>query len=97
MDAPAPPPLGQRDTFESTGRGECDEIIDLEKFGPIAQNRFGPRDGTGVELFYSIQVAPCLNVTPDVQFLRPGRHAIATDDAFVYGLRVNRKLQGKAQ
>ena len=63
-----------------------------DEFGQIAQNKFGPRDGTGVELFYNFQVTPWLNVTPDIQFIRPGWGAVATDDLFVYGLRVNMKL-----
>ena len=62
------------------------------KFGPLVQIPLGPRDATGVELFYNIQVTPWLNVTPDVQFIRPGLGAIATDDAFIYGLRVNMAL-----
>ncbi len=62
------------------------------EFGPILQNAFGPIDGTGVELYYNFQVTPWLNVTPDIQFIRPGLAGIATDEAFVYGLRVNMKL-----
>lgn len=58
------------------------------QFGPIPQALFGPRDGTGVELFYNIQARPWLNVSPGVQFIRPGGGGIA-DDAFVYGLRIN--------
>jgi len=59
-----------------------------DEFGPLPQFLFGPRDGTGVEVYYNFQVNPWLNVTPDLQFLRPEAGAIA-DDAFVYGLRVN--------
>jgi porin len=62
------------------------------EFGPILQTAFGPVDGTGVELYYNFQVTPWLNVTPDIQFIRPGLGAIATDEAFIYGLRVNMKL-----
>ncbi|MGE0759093.1 MAG: carbohydrate porin [Pirellulaceae bacterium] len=58
------------------------------EFGPLPQFLFAPRDGTGVELYYNFQINPWLNVTPDVQFIRPDASAIA-DDAFVYGLRVN--------
>lgn len=61
------------------------------EFGPIPQALFAPRDGTGVELFYNFQVNPWLNVTPDIQLIRPEASAIA-DDAFVYGLRLNAKL-----
>jgi porin len=59
------------------------------QFGPVPSALFGPRDGQGVEWFYNIQATPWLNVTPDVQWIRPGLGAISTDNAFVYGLRVN--------
>lgn len=63
------------------------------EFGRIPQLLFGPRDGQGVELYYNFEVNPWLNVTPDIQFLRPGAGALVNDnDAFVYGLRVNLKL-----
>ncbi|MBX3442237.1 MAG: carbohydrate porin [Planctomyces sp.] len=62
-----------------------------QEFGPIPQFLFAPQDGTGVELFYNVQVNPWLNVTPDVQYIRPEASAIA-DDAFVYGIRVNLTL-----
>jgi porin len=58
------------------------------EFGPIPQALFGPRDGTGVETFYSFQVTPWCAITPDVQYLKPEVSALA-DDAFVYGLRVH--------
>ena len=61
------------------------------EFGPIPQALYGPRDGTGVELFYNVQVNPWLNVTPDVQYIKPEASAIA-DDAFVYGVRMNAKF-----
>jgi porin len=61
------------------------------EFGPIPQAVFGPRDGTGVECFYNVQVNPWLNVTPDIQFLKPEASAIA-DEAIVYGFRVNTKF-----
>jgi porin len=61
------------------------------EFGPLPQALFGPRDGTGVEAFYNFQVTPWLNISPDVQYIRPEAGAIA-DDAFVYGVRVNAKL-----
>jgi hypothetical protein len=41
------------------------------EFGPIPQALFGPRDGTGVETFYSYQVTPWCAITPDVQYLKP--------------------------
>lgn len=58
------------------------------EFGPLPQALFGPRDGTGVELYYNFQVTPWLNVTPDVQFIRPEASALA-DETIVYGVRVN--------
>jgi porin len=61
------------------------------EFGPIPQAQLGLRDGTGVEIFYNLQVTPWLNVTPDFQLIKPGMGGIA-DDAFVYGLRVNMTL-----
>ena len=61
------------------------------EFGPPAQLLFGPQNPTGVEIFYNFQVTPWLNVTPDVQYVRPGLGRLAKD-AFIYGLRVNMKL-----
>ncbi|MCY2968762.1 MAG: carbohydrate porin [Planctomycetota bacterium] len=61
------------------------------EFGAIPQFVFGPRDGTGLEAYYNIQVTPWLNVTPDLQYIHPEAGAIA-EDAFVGGLRVNMKL-----
>ena len=61
------------------------------EFGPLPQSLFGPRNGVGVEAFYNFQVTPWLNISPDVQYIRPEAGAIA-DDAFVYGVRVNAKL-----
>lgn len=62
-----------------------------DKFGPIPQAVFGPRDGTGVEAFYNFQVTPWMNITPDVQYIHPGAGAIA-DDAFVYGVRASVRI-----
>lgn len=61
------------------------------EFGPLPQFLYGPRDGQGVELYYNLQINPWMNVSPDIQFIRPevGAHA---DQAFVYGVRVNVKL-----
>ncbi|HEY1066672.1 MAG TPA: carbohydrate porin [Pirellulales bacterium] len=61
------------------------------EFGPLPQFLFGPSDGTGLEAYYNFQVTPWLNVSPDVQYVRPEARAIA-NDAFVYGLRVNVNL-----
>ena len=60
-----------------------------DQFGPVPTALLGPRDGMGVEWFYNVQATPWLNITPDVQWIRPGLGAIATDDAFVYGIRAN--------
>jgi len=60
-----------------------------DQWGPIPRALFGPRNGTGVELFYNYQATPWLNVTGDLQWLRPGAGALATDNAFIYGLRIN--------
>lgn len=43
-----------------------------DRFGPAPAAVFGPRSGIGVELFYNFQFGPWLNITPDVQWLRPG-------------------------
>ncbi len=61
------------------------------EFGPLPRALFNPQDGQGLEMFYNFQVNPWLNVTPDIQFIRPGNRAIA-EDAFIYGLRVNMTL-----
>ncbi|MCR9295210.1 MAG: carbohydrate porin [bacterium] len=61
------------------------------EFGPIPQTFLNPQDGTGLEMFYNFQVNPWLNLSPDVQFIRPGNRAIS-DDAFVYGVRLNMTL-----
>jgi porin len=80
-------PLGQQrgDTFGLGWflAGASDE------FGPVPTAVFGPRNGMGVEWFYNIQATPWLNITPDLQWLRPGLGAISTDNAFVYGVRAN--------
>ena len=60
-----------------------------DQFGPVPTALLGPRNGAGVEWFYNIQATPWLNITPDVQWIRPGLGAISTDNAFVYGLRAN--------
>ena len=61
------------------------------QFGPVPRATYGPRDGTGLELFYNIQATPWLNITPDFQYVHPESGEIA-DDSFVYGLRVNAKF-----
>ena len=61
------------------------------EFGPIPQFLLASRDGYGVEFFYNIQVTSCLNVTPDLQYIKPGALGRA-DESFLYGLRVNLTL-----
>ena len=58
-----------------------------DEFGPIPRAALDPRNGTGVELYDNFQVTPWMNVTPDIQFIRPGNRAIA-NDAVIYGLRM---------
>lgn len=62
-----------------------------DEFGPLPQFLFGPQDGNGVEMYYNFQVNPWMNITPDLQFIRGGATAIS-EDAFVYGLRLNLTL-----
>jgi porin len=62
-----------------------------KEFGPIPQTLFGIQNGTGVELYYKFQVTPWLDVTPDLQYIRPWAFRVA-ENAFLYGLRVNMKL-----
>lgn len=58
------------------------------QFGPAPTAEYGPRDGTGFELYYNMQVTRRLRLTPDVQVIRPEASALA-DRAFVYGIRAN--------
>ena len=58
------------------------------EFGRFAKAAFAPRDGYGWELFYNFGVFPWLRVTPNVQLLRPGLENLASDGAFVGGLRL---------
>ena len=84
---------------DSPFRGDCGDKFGVgwfytgasSEFGLLPRAVFGPRDGTGVEVFYNFQATPWLSVTPDFQYLRPAAGAIA-DDAFLYGLRVNMAL-----
>jgi porin len=59
------------------------------EFGPVPQALFAPTNGTGVELFYKVQVTPWLNVTPDIQYIKPGLLSRIADEAYVFGVRVN--------
>ncbi len=61
------------------------------QFGPIPRAVFGPTDGSGLELYYNIQINPWMNITPDIQFIQPGMNRIA-EDSFVYGIRANLTL-----
>ena len=74
-------PLGQRrgDTF---GLGWF-LVGASDQFGPVPTALFGPRNGLGVEWFYNVQATPWLNITPDLQWIRPGLGAFSTDTAFV--------------
>ncbi len=42
---------------------------------------------TGYELYYRIQVAPWLQITPDLQYITNPGALTSNDDAFVMGLR----------
>ncbi|TWU58559.1 Carbohydrate-selective porin, OprB family [Rubripirellula tenax] len=44
-------------------------------------------DGSGTELFYNVQATKHVTVTPDLQFLNPGRDTV--DDVVILGVRVN--------
>lgn len=59
------------------------------EFGPVPRALFNPVDGTGVELFYNVQVTPWLYVTPDIQYIQPGLLSRLAGEAYVFGLRVN--------
>jgi len=59
------------------------------EFSPVTQALFAPSNGTGVELFYKVQVTPWLNVTPDLQYIKPGLLSRIADEAYVFGVRVN--------
>jgi porin len=61
------------------------------QFGPLPRALFGPRDGTGLEFYYNVQVTPWLNLSPDLQLLKPEAGAIARD-SFVYGLRLSARF-----
>lgn len=43
----------------------------------------------GLDLFDNAQLTPWLNVMPDLPWIRPSAGNLVTDNAFVYGLRVN--------
>ena len=47
----------------------------------------------GVELFYNIEVAPGINITPDIQVIMdPGGGFRDRDVAIVYGIRMQMSL-----
>lgn len=60
-------------------------------FGPLPRNLVGPRDGTGVEVWYNFQVTPWMNLTPDFQVIKPEAGAIAKT-SYIGGLRLNLKF-----
>jgi hypothetical protein len=37
----------------------------------------------------NIKLGAASNITPDLQWIRPGLGAISTDNAFVFGVRAN--------
>ncbi len=41
--------------------------------------------GTGVEMFYNIEVTPWFHLTPDFQIIEPGRTAV--DTVYINGIR----------
>ena len=51
--------------------------------------RFGIDTTQGVELFYNIEVAPWLHITPDLQFIVDAGGVADRDVAIVYGLRTH--------
>lgn len=55
-----------------------------DKLGTIISNRFGDTDG--FEIFYNIEVAKWLHITPDFQIINPSREANHT--AYIAGCRV---------
>jgi porin len=55
-----------------------------DKLGLITSRFIG--DEQGEEVYYSIQVTPWLHVTPDIQFINPGR--TIEDQAVAGGLRM---------
>ena len=51
------------------------------------------RDSQVIEAFYRYQLTPAISVTPDLQWIRGNLSGLTgSDDAFVYGLRMNMKL-----
>jgi len=59
------------------------------EFSPVTQALFAPTNGTGVELFYKVQVTPWLDISPDIQYIKPGLLSRIADEAYVFGVRVN--------
>ena len=62
------------------------------EFSPVTQALFAPTNGTGVELFYKVQVTPWLDISPDIQYIKPGLLSRIADEAYVFGVRVNMML-----
>jgi porin len=73
---------------DSFGIGWYFVDIDSKQYGPVPTALFGPRDGWGLECYYNFQLTPWLNVSPDIQLIKPGLGAIA-ESAFLGGLRIN--------
>lgn len=59
-----------------------------QEFGPLPRALFAPRDGWGMELYYNFQLTPWMNVSPDLQIIRPEASALA-DMAYIGGVRMN--------
>ena len=62
------------------------------EFSPVTQALFAPTNGTGVELFYKVQVTPWLDISPDIQYIKPRLLSRIADEAYVFGVRVNMML-----
>jgi porin len=64
-------------------------LINLsDRLSQAAKNR--SNDEQGVELYYNIEIAPWLHVTPDLQIINPARSSVDTD--WVLGVRVRMDL-----
>ena len=61
------------------------------QFGPLPQGLLGIRDGSGIEMFYNIQVNPWMNLTPDFQIVNPEAARIA-NTSYIGGVRLNVKF-----
>jgi porin len=53
------------------------------EFGPVIEKNFG--DAQGAEVFYNIELAKWLHITPDFQIIEPSSDRV--DTAYIAGLR----------